>query len=238
MDFNIEIYLNSLDENIEIIDVSYKKLIDLPDLSRFKNLKELNCSHNQLTYLPPLNKTLKKLFCEFNNLTYLPILNEELEKLHCSYNRLLSLPILNKNLKTIHCSYNRLLFLPTLNENLKLIDCSQNKLISLPTLNKKLKLFIFYNNKIHTIIKDSGYRIGYKIGLYIDNIEITRKIINVLNNFRYSYYCLKFKKQFRIWLWLRIREPKIRNRYHPKYILKNLDENTDLDNFLDNWIIN
>lgn len=238
MDFNIEVYLNSLSEDTEVIDVSYKNLTYLPDLSRFKNLKELNCSHNQLTYLPPLNKGLNKLFCEFNYLTYLPILNEELEKLYCSYNQLTSIPILNENLKTIKCSYNRLLYLPALNENLKLIDCSQNKLISLPTLNKKIKLFIFYNNQIHTIIKEFGYRIGYKIGLYIDDIEVTKKIINTLNNFRYSYYCLKFKRKFRDWLWLKVREIKIRNKYHPKYLLKYLDENNDLDKFLNDWIVN
>ncbi len=38
--FNIEEYLNSLPDNIEVIDVSYKGLTYLPDLSRFKQFKK------------------------------------------------------------------------------------------------------------------------------------------------------------------------------------------------------
>ena len=215
MEFNIENYLNSLDENTEVIDVSFKNLKYLPDLSRFKKLKELNCSYNKLTFIHSLNKTLKKLVCDYNYLTFLPILNEELEKLYCSYNQLT--------------------FLPILRENLKIINCSHNKLSSLPTINKKLKIFIFYNNRIHETIKECGYKVGYKFGLNTDDVEITKKIIKILNNFRYVYYLIKLKKKFRNWLWVRVREPKIRNKYNPKYLLETLDENKDLDDFLDNW---
>lgn len=52
MDFNIENYLNSLSENIEKIDVSEKNLTYLPHLLRFKKLKILSCSRNELTSLP------------------------------------------------------------------------------------------------------------------------------------------------------------------------------------------
>jgi hypothetical protein len=50
------------------------------------------------------------------------------------------------------------------------------------------------------------------------------------------YYCLKYKKQFRHWLWVRIREPKIREAFHPRYLIEKLpDEETDLDEVLDHW---
>ena len=52
MSFNITEYLNSLDEDIEFIDVSNKNLINLPNLSRFKKLKEIYCCNNKLTFLP------------------------------------------------------------------------------------------------------------------------------------------------------------------------------------------
>jgi Leucine-rich repeat (LRR) protein len=56
------------------------QLTSLPDLTRLKNLKELNCSDNQLNCsdnqlnsLPnPLPESLEILYCFDNNLTYLP----------------------------------------------------------------------------------------------------------------------------------------------------------------------
>jgi hypothetical protein len=37
---NIETYLNSLSDDILILDVSFKGIKSLPNLTRFKNLKE------------------------------------------------------------------------------------------------------------------------------------------------------------------------------------------------------
>jgi len=105
-DFNIKNYLNSLPEDVEKIDVSYKKLTYLPDLSRFKNLQILNCHFNNLTSLPQLNKNLKILFCSNNKLTSLPQLNNKLKILHCSYNELTLLPQLNEELIELYCSNN------------------------------------------------------------------------------------------------------------------------------------
>ena len=46
---------------------------------------------------------------------------------------------------------------------------------------------------------------------------------------------VKFKKQLRKWLWEKVREKQIMDKYHPKYLLEHLDENTDLDEFLNIW---
>jgi len=97
--FDVEKYLNSLPDNVNIIDVSKKNLNYLPDLLRFKKLKVLICSYNKLTSLPVLPKNLKELYCYNNKLTSLPILPENLKWLNCSYNKLISLPILPENLK-------------------------------------------------------------------------------------------------------------------------------------------
>lgn len=59
--------------------------------------------------------------------------------------------------------------------------------------------------------------------------------IKILNNFRYLYYSLQFKKQLRKWLWEKVRKNHIMDKYHPKYLLENLKENTDLDEILNNW---
>ena len=62
----------------------------------------------------------------------------------------------------------------------------------------------------------------------------TNKILKIINKFRSLYYQLKFKKHFIKWLW-KSRERYFAEKYHPKYLLENLDENTDLDEFLNNW---
>jgi len=193
MQFNIEEYLNSLPLNTTEIIVSSRGLTYLPDLSRFKELTHLYCSHNQLTELPPLNNTLTLLYC--------------------SYNQLTELPPLNNNLKHLDCSDNKLTWLPPLNNNLKYLDCSHNQLTWLPPLNNKL---IFIN-------------------IYANNIYNNKNIIKILRNFRYTYYCLKFKKHFKRWLWEKVREPKIMEKFHPSH-LTNLLDTDDLEVFLEDWI--
>ena len=49
MTTKIKIYLNSLSDDIVILDITFKGITSLPDLTRFKNLQELHCSNNQLT---------------------------------------------------------------------------------------------------------------------------------------------------------------------------------------------
>jgi hypothetical protein len=83
--------------------------------------------------------------------------------------------------------------------------------------------FIYWNNPICNILD-------------IDNnslIEV-KENIKKLNNIRHFHYSLQFKKQFIKWLW-KSREKKIMEKYHPNYLLENLQENTDLDEFLNNW---
>jgi hypothetical protein len=37
-------------------------------------------------------------------------------------------------------------------------------------------------------------------------------------------------------LWLKIREPKIKARFNPQYLLKELTEETDLDELIEEWV--
>jgi len=214
--FNIETYLHSLPEDTEEIDVSDKGIKKL-DVTRFKNLKKLYCDNNQLTSLH-LNENLETLDCVNNQLTSLH-LNENLEFLDCDNNLLTSLH-LNENLEFLDCDNNLLTSL-YLNENLKELYCNNNRLTSLQ-LNEKLQTIFYNDNPIYEII-NSGL------------IEIIKQKMQVLTNFRYLYYCLKYKKRFRDLLWVKIREPKIRIKYSHDYLVKNLHEDTDLDELLENW---
>ena len=231
----IETYLNSLPADTEEINVSRKGITYL-DVTRFKKLKILHCQHNQLTSLQ-LNENLQKLYCSHNKLTSLHLnkkieilfcennkltslyLNKNLQTLYCSNNQLSSLQ-LNSNLQTLYCAYNKLSSLH-LNENLQELYCYYNRLTSLH-LNEKIILLCCSNNPIYEII--NSY-----------NTPVIKQKLRVLNQFRYLYYSLKFKKRFRDWLWIRIREPKIREKYSHDYLVANLHEDTDLDDLLKNW---
>ena len=251
--FNIEIYLNSLPDNTTHIDVSDKNVCFIPDISRFTlleilycdnnyiislprlppNLRLLSCLSNKLRSLPPLPQTLEYLFCSYNPLTSLPPLPTNLLHLYCDKTGLTSLPVeLPQNLSHLHCVGNNLTSLPELPPNLSHLYCSHNNLNSMPTLPQSINGFSYYFNPIwekqrqlirsHNVNDESS-------------ILITIKQINTYNSFRDLYYSLKFKNQFRNWLWEKVIKPKSEQKYHPNNLIQKLDENTDLDTVLINW---
>lgn len=142
--------------------------------------------------------------------------------IYCSGNKLTSLPTLPPTLEFLVCPYNELIFLPILPEKLKVFECYNNKLAYLPTLPNHMIEFNINNNPIVEII-------------YNGNFNILKKNIDIVNNFRHLYYCIKFRAQFRKCLWEKIREPKIAKKYDPNYLIKNLKNNADLDKVLDEW---
>ena len=84
-------------------------------------------------------------------------------------------------------------------------------------LNETVEKIVYHNNPIYERIGDTNIK----------------QRLQTWNNFRYFYYCLKFKKRFRDWLWVKIREPKIRIKYSHAHLLEHLRD-TDLEE-LDNW---
>ena len=79
---HIQTYVDKLPSNTEVINLSGNDLVFVPDLSRFKKLKELNVSNNQLLLLPELNESLEKVDCSHNKIYKLPKLNYNLTSLH------------------------------------------------------------------------------------------------------------------------------------------------------------
>jgi len=183
-------------------------------------------SGKNLTYLPDLSRFTKliHLDCSYNYLIELPPLNNTLIYLLCNHNRLKWLPPLNNNLQKLYCYHNDLTWLPHLNDNLVNLNSNNNNLTWLPPLNHNLKyLNCRYNNIYNENIEK--YKHNYSNNL----------IIKTFRNFKYTYYCLKYKKYFKKWLWEKVREPKIMAKYHPSH-LNALEEKDDLEVFLDNWI--
>ena len=139
------------------------------------------------------------------------------------------MPTLPQNLEELYCSNNKLTSLPSLPQNLQKLYCSNNKLTLLPTLPQNLKILSYSTIAIYKTV-NSNSLIDYRNSL----IEI-KKNIQIINNFRDLYYCLKFKKQLRKWLWEKVREPIVKKLYNPIYLIENLGEDDDLDKVLDNW---
>jgi Leucine-rich repeat (LRR) protein len=268
--YNIEKYLNSLHQDTEEIYIVMRNITHLPNLTRFKKLKSLNCRSNEITRLPRLPDTLEELNCENNNLTCLPVLPKNLKyincsnnkithlpklpynlmSLDCSRNKLTSLPELPNNLETIYCYINRLYCLPKLPNKLKSLFCNSNHLSSLPILPKTLKFLNCGENEIEylpPLPEELGYfnvtniplfdMLYHNYNVFGNHDETMKKRIELLNNCRNMIYAIKFKNQFREWLWVKVREPKIKEKYHHKHLLE-LKEEDDLDLFLEKWIVN
>jgi len=254
----IERYLNSLSNDIVILDISNKGITSLPDLTRFENLKILYCYGNNLTSLPTLPQNLEELSCYYNELTSLPTLPQKLKKLSCFNNKLTSLPTLPQKLKDLSCSYNELTSLPTLPQNIEEISCSYNQLTSLPTLPQNLRILDCYYNKLTSLpttlpqnlqqlycdknqlasLPTLPQNLEYFLYCYNPIYEIVnsdsfikiKQNIVILNNFRYLYYCLKLKKKLKKLLWEKVREPKIKKIYNPMNLIKILgNEKSDED---------
>jgi len=212
--FNIEAYLNSLPEDIEYINVSGKGLTYLPDLSRFKKLKKLYCNRNEFVTLPLLPNSLKQLYCSDNELVTLPPLPNSLQKLICSVNQLSSLPLLPNSLQELWCYNNQLVYLPLLPVSLRELCCGKNQLVSLPLLPESLQLLNYFDNPIYNVISSN-------------NINDVKANVKILNQFRDSFYCIKYKNKLRKLLW-DIREKKVKEEFHPDR-LKEMLEGKDID---------
>lgn len=224
-------------------------LISLPQLPY--TLEELDIDNNQLTELPSLPISLNRLYCGNNLITNLPDLPIELRYICCSHNLLTNLPYLPDNLRNLNCSYNQLSNLPTLPINLINLSCINNKLKCLPPLPNKLMTLCCTNNAL-TCLPDLPYTLlylycsGNNFPYWLQNqytIELTDDVyskIKTTNRFKELYYLLKFKQKFRALLWEKVREPKIRAKYHPDNLMKMLEEKgemelDELDEMLERW---
>jgi hypothetical protein len=93
---------------------------------------------------------------------------------------------------------------------------------------------ILVNNNLEHIIETDAETFA------LFEIHIIKKIIEKLNKFKYLFYSIKYKKQFKDFFWLKIQKQKIENKYHPNNLinlLNNVSENDSVmfENILHNW---
>jgi hypothetical protein len=196
-----------LPPNLQILSILCNKR--LTHIGAFPTtLTELNCNENDaLAQLPALPQTLTRMFCCRNCLTEIPALPTSLTVLHCDENRLHVLPKLPSTLQELFCSQNRIEMLPLLPDSLTELYCSNNPLIG-------LGYYPFYEFMDDD---DDGFCSAY------------RKWQTCMERFRFQWYCLKFKRQFRDWLFVRVREKRAMEQYHPDRIRALLDSGVDIE---------
>ena len=109
------------------------------EIGFFRNLEELSCSDNEITYLDVSNNSkLTDLDCRANQLTSLDVSNSPaLSLLYSSVNQLTSLDVSNNPvLSTLYCFNNQLTSLDVSNNPaLKYLNCGSNQLASLDVSN-------------------------------------------------------------------------------------------------------
>ena len=117
----------------------YKEISDMTEIKYFTNLKELDCSNNQLSQLDVSNNTLlTHLYCYDNQLSQLDMSNNtQLTNLDCTLNQLSQLDMSNNTqLTDLDCSWNDLTQLDMSNNTqLTDLDCNWNDLTQLDVSN-------------------------------------------------------------------------------------------------------
>jgi len=117
-----------------------------------ENIYMLNCSGNELRYIPYIQHTqLNALFCSTNKLRNLPKLPPTVECLYCYNNYLKRLPKLPEIMTDLSFGNNQIRELPDLPEKLQNLYCAHNLLMWIPPLPKSLVNFFCQGNQIRKI---------------------------------------------------------------------------------------
>ena len=143
-----------------------------------------------------------------------------MEYITCNHNQLIYIPIL-PNLISLKCSHNQLTRIPVF-PKIKLLHCMDNQLTSIPVF-PLLESFYYYDNPVEDIIVYCCFTYDY----YIFDIQRFHRINEQIHRFRELFYALKYKKQFRLFLWDRIRRPKIEVQYHPTKLVQFIQEHPE-----------
>lgn len=170
MNFFTKVIISEYKNDITDLIISNKNIKGLLDLSKFNNLKKLDCSNNIITEIINFPNTLEILLCYNNKIKSFDI---KYTYFSCLYNKIFPTCILPHNLKQFNCSNNDIEFFYYLPSNLEILDCSFNNIKSLNNLPNLIEINCSFNKIKELKLLPSSLKI-----LYCDNNEI--KILNNL----------------------------------------------------------
>jgi len=225
--------LNRIDSRLTVLTIRACDMMQLPDLTRFTNLRKLSVCSCKLVELPELPSRLQSLICSNNRLSELPALPDTLTHIDCSWNMLTTLPRLSPNLRELICNDNYLKRLPAYNANLTYINCANNILRTIEPLH-----FVGYghigdatiyfpNNPIYTFICDD---MGFDETVYQTKIYV----LGVMYRFKRAYYRCRLYKIMRKWMYEKVIAPRMMAKYHPdrlREMLAEIGDDADEDTF-------
>ena len=223
--------------NLNILNCGDNSITHLPNLvNSCPNLEYLNCNNNLIKRLPKLPDNLLALNCKYNNLSKLPKLPPILIDLNCDNNHIKELPTIPTSLLSLSCSNNEIYSLPNLkNCNLYQLLC-ENNFISYAELPNSLEYLFATNNYIKTLydmpiniklcdvsnnLLESLPSINLECTIYFDNLmkiypvflaplnHISPNTIQIINNFRFTYYTGKFGYRIFLYVLRKRREKRI-----------------------------
>ena len=218
-------YLSIDDIPMNVVKLSFTnlKLSVLPDLTRFRHLRVLYCSHNRLTNIDNLPDNLEFIFCSNNRITCINNLPFWLTGLFCNNNKIRYIKELPPYLIRLFCSKNRLTSIPDLPFLFEMLVCHNNPLHSLPYLPYSIIRICCEN---------------------VPNIYSDRELytINIINNFRSNYFTIKYGRKLLFHL-IKKRMNKIKYELletgakllgHPDHIMRLLEAGVELEEISDN----
>ena len=157
-------YLDSLSNNETIVCFYSYDFIELPDLSRFKNLDYIECVDNPNLMFIGENLPDTVTYIKFSGSRKLKVLPNKLPSnlitLDCDHNALIKLPkTLPNKLKYLFCFDNLLTCLPDkLPDSLKQIDVNENNINILPDKLPHCINYIKFNNIMYPELIGHRYR--------------------------------------------------------------------------------
>lgn len=236
-------HLPPLSPKLKILNCTMNRIVELPELP--PHLTDLVCYYNDLTVLPELPASLKKLYCGNNMLSKLPKLPKKMKILSCYSNRLDYLPRLPYRLNILICNNNNLTAIPPLGLNISGINFEHNPIHDIANCNDEVEVAMRLDVHIEgaarvnaAIVLDRNPDMHFNDGDvtdsdidYYDTLKLSmiRTMLYKINRFRKFYYLNKFKSRFRYILWVKIREPKIMEKYSPNKLIELLNEKEDDD---------
>jgi hypothetical protein len=233
---SIDEYLESLLFDVTTIDLSSMNLTEIPNLNKFTKITNLDCSCNQLKELKNLPNTLETLKCNNNQFKELKDLPNTLQSLCCNDNQLKELNNLPNALYYLECNNNQLIKLDKLSNMLRYLYCSNNQLIKLKNLPNTLLHLYCQNNQLKELHLPSTLNLlccedNQLLFTNLAKIFKLNKFIKFYHGnklFKFIFYnfikkrCSKYKEEL------------IAQASHPSRIFKYLNDNDELDTFMEN----
>jgi len=212
----------SLPKWVKGLSITATNIHELPELP--ESISRLIISRTSLERLPDrLPSRLMYFVLEKNpKLEQLPPLPCELSLFTCVDTSVRELPPLPEFLYRLYCWNNELVDLPRIPPNLRYLRCANNPFTLSPWINALHKEV----PQQQDIMQDDMFSYGQ---LYVDIKEI-----QTIYRFREMYYAVRFREQFRRWLWIP-RERTIKRNLHPERLVRFLEitEIDDLEKALD-----